>query len=74
MVTLEKYIWNILVSLDQLANTLLGGDPDMTISGRVGRWYPNSDFRQFIDLIFGKNHCKDQAIKEADEGKDAIIK
>jgi hypothetical protein len=31
------YLINILVSIDQLLNTLLGGDPDETISSRCGK-------------------------------------
>ena len=31
-----RYFFRILVSIDQLANTLLGGRPDETISGNVG--------------------------------------
>ena len=30
------YLLNILIWLDQGFNTLLGGDPDHTVSGRVG--------------------------------------
>lgn len=32
-----RYLWRILISLDQLANTLLGGDPDETVSSRLSR-------------------------------------
>ena len=32
-----KYFLNILISLDQMGNTLLGGDPDETISSRLGK-------------------------------------
>ncbi len=28
--------WNVLYGIDQLYNALLGGDPDTTISGRMG--------------------------------------
>ena len=31
-----SYFKNVLVSLDQLGNTLCGGNPDNTISARVG--------------------------------------
>lgn len=44
-----SYIFNILISIDQLGNAIAGGNPDCTISGRVGyfanhamtltRWY-----------------------------------
>jgi hypothetical protein len=33
----KQYFWNILISLDQFANTLCGGDPDETMSSRMGR-------------------------------------
>ena len=32
-----KYIWNLLISIDQLANTIMFGDPDETISSRMGK-------------------------------------
>jgi hypothetical protein len=32
-----KYTMRILIGLDQLGNTVLGGAPDETISARVGR-------------------------------------
>lgn len=59
------------MSLDQLANTLLLGDPDETISSRVGKkaakkhgWFP-CIFCKFLDL-FDPNHCAKNI--EADEG------
>lgn len=44
MLNPRKFLWNILIGVDQLANTLLGGAPDETISARAGRgkgtrWY-----------------------------------
>jgi len=32
-----KYLLNILISIDQLGNTFAGGDPDETISSRLGK-------------------------------------
>ena len=32
-----QYIFNLAVSLDQLVNTILGGDPDETLSRRIAR-------------------------------------
>ena len=32
-----KYLMNILISVDQLGNAFLGGDPDETISSRLGK-------------------------------------
>lgn len=37
MRTVLNYIYNLHVALSQLANTLLGGDPDESLSGRIGK-------------------------------------
>jgi len=34
---MKQYFWNILISLDQFANTLLMGNPDETLSSRMGK-------------------------------------
>jgi hypothetical protein len=34
---MKRYLWNLLISLDQFANTVLGGSPDETISSRTGK-------------------------------------
>lgn len=34
---MRRYLWNLFIAWDQSINTLLGGDPDETISSRVGR-------------------------------------
>jgi|JI7StandDraft_1071085.scaffolds.fasta_scaffold483599_1 hypothetical protein len=31
-----RYLFNLLVSIDQLGNTICGGNPDCTISARIG--------------------------------------
>ena len=60
-----RYIFNILVWLDQGLNTLLGGDPDHTISGRVGYhatlgkpWALKAE--KWINALFfwQEDHCK----------------
>ena len=38
MSKLKNWFWNLLISLDQLGNSLLGGSPDETISARAGRY------------------------------------
>ena len=77
-----KYFLNILISLDQLGNTFLGGDPDETISSRLGKlkqthggqipWHrPISKLVDWgLDRI-DPNHSIDAI--EIDEGADAII-
>jgi hypothetical protein len=67
---IKRYIWNILISFDQLANTILGGDPDETISSRMGKKARKGDkfgilICRFLDL-FDKGHC--QKSIEEDEG------
>ena len=74
LIGLKKYTINILVSIDQFGNTLLGGSPDETISSRVGRNYQGSIFQKTINKIFfwQKDHCS-EAIEEGDFS-DAIFK
>lgn len=69
-----KYFWNLLIAIDQLANTILGGDPDETISSRVGklkhkRWWAKL-VSKFLDTV-DKGHS--DKTQEADEGKDAVV-
>lgn len=74
---MRRYLWNILISLDQLANTILGGDPDETISSRMGknvakRNCPFCNFMCKMLNIIDKDHC--QKSIEPDEGKDQTFK
>lgn len=75
MELLKRYLWNILLSLDQLLNTVAGGDPDETISSRA-------DKAQKAGKAWGcilckllskiqKNHC--QRSIEPDEGSRAVF-
>jgi hypothetical protein len=68
-----KYISNLFLSIDQLGNAIAGGNPDNTISARVGyynhHYYHNKKavpwywrlFEKIIDTTFfpvdGKGHC-----------------
>ncbi len=53
----------VLIAVDQLANTLLGGYADETISARAWRkqWEsrPWALARRAIDLVFGFGHCQE---------------
>jgi len=74
-----KYLKNILISIDQIINTILGGDPDMTLSARLGRNYRNSWMERFVDWLFKwqkrpGGHCENADWWEKDEGKDSVIK
>lgn len=78
-----KYVRNILIAIDQLINTILGGDPDETISSRMGKWGvlykdDHNNWRHkianglcwFLNLI-DKDHCNKSI--EKDEGGEDII-
>lgn len=78
---IKKWAWNILISLDQLLNTMFGGDPDETISSRLGKlkvrysgvipWYrPLAKTLDYLLDAVDENHCIDAI--EHDEGKDAL--
>jgi hypothetical protein len=82
MKTLGKWILNILISIDQFGNTILGGDPDETISSRLGKmkekyggsipWY--RPLSKIVDYGLDKidpNHSIDAI--EHDEGTEAIV-
>jgi hypothetical protein len=67
---MKRYIWNILISIDQLFNTVLAGDPDETISSRMGKRARKGDKLGKVICrilnIFDKGHCE-KSIEE-DEG------
>lgn len=35
--TMKRYFWNVAISIDQFFNTILAGDPDETMSSRMGK-------------------------------------
>ncbi len=79
------YLANFFVSIDQLGNVLAGGNPDNTISSRVGyyteeyykegkvplRW---TFFKKVINFTFfpidGPDHCKEAYYNDAGEEFD----
>lgn len=76
---MRQYFINALIALDQLINTLFGGDPDMTLSGRMGRAVAQGRCRLckvvcwFLDKI-DTDHCARANANEADEGRDEVLK
>jgi len=75
---MKRYLINVLIGLDQFVNAIFAGDPDETISSRIGKTkqrhggtipkykYP---LRYVIDKFLEKidpGHCIDSI--EADEG------
>lgn len=67
---IKAYLFNLLISVDQFANTALGGDPDETISSRAhkaklaGKWWG----QHLCNLLnwLDSGHCEDSV--EWDEG------
>ncbi len=67
------YMLNLGIALDQLANAVLAGDPDETMSSRAWRAEQKGQrywgwTRRAIDLLFfwQAGHCKNAYIKEFD--------
>ncbi len=80
-----SYLINLFVGIDQLGNVIAGGNPDNTISSRVG--YYTEEFykpeevpikwrilRNIIDFTFypidGKFHCKEAYFNDTGEDFD----
>lgn len=69
-----EYFWNILISIDQLANTILGGDPDETISSRSGKRQDEQLWAKWLCWFLNKiqtDHCKKSI--EKDEGDRQVL-
>ena len=67
----SRYFWNILIAIDQLANTLLAGDPDETISSRMGKQIREGKCKlcKIVCRLLHRvdpNHCENSI--EADRG------
>lgn len=78
---IKKYLRNILIGIDHLANAILAGDPEMTISSRLGRNYKYTWMARFVDWLFSwqkregsKSHVENAAYWEDDKGDNAVIK
>lgn len=70
----KRYCLNLLIAFDQLTNALAGGDPDETISSRLGKYHSNSVLGKTVNALFfwQKNHIQESI--EEDEGSNAINK
>jgi hypothetical protein len=79
-----RYVWNLLIALDQFCNAILAGDPDETMSSRFGKWSvlqtrtkEDGIKRSVADAIcwflnkLETDHCK-KSIEE-DEGADDVL-
>lgn len=77
--TLAACAFGWIISLDQLGNASLGGDPDMTLSGRMGRAIKDGRCKlcRVVCFFLNKidpNHCARVDRQEADEGSDEVIR
>jgi hypothetical protein len=73
---MKEYFENLLTAVDQLGNAIAGGNPDVTVSGRVGyqsivsgsrywkimEWIINFTF----EPIDGNNHCNKTYMNDND--------
>ena len=71
MGSVKQYLLSVLIALDQLANALLLGAPDETLSARAYRTEQQGRvfgklFRPAIDtlLCFDKDHCHQAYLSE----------
>lgn len=58
-----QYVYNVAFALDRFANALLGGDPDWTISQRMGEAIKNDRCLVCYGLcrllhLIDPNHCR----------------
>ena len=67
---IKTYFKNVLLGIDQLGNTLIGGSPDETISARTYREYIESDKKKWvltvkiIEALFSEHHGEEAVIGE----------
>jgi len=72
---LTKYILNVLVAIDQLANAVAGGDPDETISSRCGKRVGRYRLCRWLCWVLDAidpRHCHKSI--ERDEGGDDVFR
>lgn len=71
-----RYFYNLAYSLDQFLNTIWGGDPDETISSRLGKMARAGRLRPLPGVLvrvlgrIDRDHCRDSI--ESDEGGRAV--
>ena len=68
----KRYIFTLLISLDQLGNTILAGDPDETLSSRAAKRQDVWGWRQLGRMLEWLDPGHLARSREDDEGKDGI--
>lgn len=77
MDSLILYLRNLIVGTNQLINAILGGDPDETVSSRLGKGERDGCrvcrfICVLIDLVTNDRHC--ERYIENDRGKRQVWK
>lgn len=67
---MKRYLFNILLAIDQFLNVLLLGDPDETISSRVGKKHPWA--ARIVDRLFWFDPRHTERSAEPDEGAQGL--
>jgi len=70
---LGRYVLNILIAVDQLANALMFGDPDETISSRCAKASYGSGWWRLGRLLEAIDPGHLKLTREDDEGGDALL-
>lgn len=71
---MTRYIWNVLIALDQLWNALSGGDPDETISGTAAKNRSVFLWRILAMILDKVDPGHTAGATEYDEGKHRSVK
>jgi hypothetical protein len=59
---MKRYFWNLAIAVDQLFNAVFAGDPDETMSSRVGRYAKDVWLARQVSRVldyFFPNHVED---------------
>lgn len=66
---MTTYVMKVMIAFDQLANAVIGGHPDETLSAAAHRRHleGRSGWRNLINGLFWwqEDHCRDAHINEA---------
>jgi hypothetical protein len=52
-----KFLFNVLILLDEALNTILLGTPEDCLSSRIGKHSKGTVLESVVDFFFGKGHC-----------------
>lgn len=71
---IRRYLFNNLIATDQACNALYGGDPDETISSRIGKDQDSNMIAKWVSRMLDLLQRDHVGIsREDDEGKDRVL-